>query len=340
VTDKGEAGPPVVLVTGSTASGKTALSFALAKLLPAEIVNIDSVQLYRHADIGSAKPSLAERASAPTHLFDSFDPNEVVNAAEFARSVSDTAVDIQKRGKIPLLVGSSGLYIAALFYGLPELPARNAELRTELDSYSNDQLYRMLLERESRIAAALHPNDKMRVMRALEISLAGGTERRGQERVALLHGLIISLTMPRAALYDRINKRAEQMVQDGLLTETEKIVKNFGAASPVLRSLGYAQSLQVLNAELAQKDLADSIALYTRQYAKRQMTFWNNEPKKRGWRERPNLDDQSVISMAECRPERLFQYSDQELAARINDYIIEEQSGNEVWHLFSCKDLV
>jgi len=276
-------------VCGPTAVGKSDVAIQLARAWngKAEIVNLDSVQVYRGLDIGSAKLTVSERGGIPHHLFDLFPPNHSGNVAQFREAALDTFTDLQARGVFGIGVGGSGMYLTALLHGLADVPATPPELREQVQALSTEMLYEALVREDPVTAARLHPRDRQRVSRALEVvRLTGGslTERIGEHVFggADVVALVVVLCRPRSELYERIDRRAEVMVRHGIIEETEEVLRSYGEV-PILKTLGYRQVCDYLAGRLPYEALAEEIALKTRQFAKRQMTYWRNEPRKRGW---------------------------------------------------------
>jgi len=280
---------PLIVIAGPTASGKSSAGLEVACALKGEIVTLDSVQIYRGLDIGSAKPDATERACAPHHLIDICDPDRAYSAAQYVRDCEAVIHEIFMRERLAILVGGTTLYLTALLHGLADLEPRDSKRREELDLLSDHDIYVKLGAVDPASAERLPEGDRFRTQRALEISLSRGrpmSERREQHRFAELHhaALVLVLCPPREILYARIQKRAVQMVENGLLEEAEELVKRYGENAPALRALGYKESIEVLSGRLARSELVEEIAKHTRQFAKRQMTYWRNEPAKRGWK--------------------------------------------------------
>jgi tRNA dimethylallyltransferase len=284
--------PIVVVVLGPTASGKTALSLAIARHFQGEIVNCDSVAMYREFEIGTAKPSVAERAEIPHHLLDCVDPLEDVTAGEYARHARQALRDIAQRTKLPIISGGTGLYLRALLEGLFPGPQRSEELRNKLRSRVEkrgaDHLHRILRRLDPSAADRIHANDVPKVIRAVEVCLASRqsmTELWQQGRDALQGFRILRLGLhpPREILYARINERAAQMFDEGredggLLVETQCLFEKYGERARPLASLGYRQAMQVLRGELDRASAIAAAQQAHRNYAKRQGTWFRREP--------------------------------------------------------------
>lgn len=277
----------VIVITGPTGSGKTELSLELCSRLNAEIINVDSVQIYRELDIGSAKPSLSERKGVPHHCFDIFSPDEEVDAAQFSREVVQHVRAVKRRGRVPVLVGCSGLYLSFLFAETHELPRTDSRVRATLQGKSLASLFDMLRKCDPERASQLHPGDSARIIRALECYIQTGVSQselfKRPPSPPLLKGMFLVLNPERKQLYERLNRRSSQMVRQGIVEETQSVIAKYGSRLRVLRSLGYRQVMEYLEGSYGYDALAGEIALHTRHYAKRQTTFWRNEPAKRGW---------------------------------------------------------
>jgi len=278
----------VLLISGPTASGKSALGLWLAKELGGEIVNIDSVQLYRELDIGSAKPDPVERALVPHHLLDIRGPDEPCNVGQFVVEAGRVLTQIQARERLPVLVGGSGLWITCLFHGLASLPQGSASVRARLEKLTNEELLKALREKDPFSAERIHANDRLRLIRALEtFELCGVPASVLLKRHAYSNrpycGLFLILVWPRRQLYERIAVRSQRLVEHGLVRETQALYSKYGGQIQAFKCLGYAQALSVLRAEFPSELLVEEISKATRRFARRQMTFWRNEPPKRGW---------------------------------------------------------
>jgi tRNA dimethylallyltransferase len=279
--------PLLLAIVGPTASGKTALSLALAERFAGEIVNCDSVAVYREFEIGTAKPSAEERRRAPHHLLDIVAPDEVFTAGEYARRARTLLSDIKQRGQMPIVVGGTGLYLRALLDGLSEGPQRSetlrARMRERVQERGPEHLHRILRRLDPAAAERIHPNDVAKMVRAVEVCLAARrplTElwRQGREPLTGFHILRIGLDPDRDQLYERINQRARAMFDHGLVEETERILARYGESARPLASLGYKQARQLLNGELDRDSAILAAQQGHRNYAKRQMTWFRREP--------------------------------------------------------------
>ncbi|WP_041675571.1 tRNA (adenosine(37)-N6)-dimethylallyltransferase MiaA [Ramlibacter tataouinensis] len=297
-----EAPDRVIALAGPTASGKTAAALALAQALPVEIVSVDSALVYRGMDIGTAKPSAAERAAVPHHLIDIRDPAQAYSAAEFAADARRLVGEIQARGRIPLLVGGTMLYFKALFEGLSSMPAADAEVRAAIDAQARDQgwpaLHAELARVDPAAAARLAPQDAQRIQRALEVWRVSGVPLsvhhaaagRDAAPPAWAAGCELFSLEPRDRgwLHERIALRFSQMLEQGLVDEVEGL-RGRGDLSPQLpsmRCVGYRQAWEWLDAQAAGHApplawLRDRGIFATRQLAKRQLTWLRGMARRR-----------------------------------------------------------
>lgn len=285
-------GADAMLLLGPTASGKSALAMRLAEVLPVEIVSIDSAQVYRGLDIGSAKPSRAERAQVPHHLIDIRDPSEAYSAAEFVRDAVAAVRAIRARGRLPLIVGGTMLYAHALRHGLARLPAADPAIRERLEAEAATlgwpALHARLARLDPETAGRLAPRDSQRIGRALEvIELTGAplSAQLAREQAAPLRLSTIAL-MPadRAALHARIEQRFDAMLASGFLDEVRALRSrgDLHAALPALRSVGYRQAWAYLDGQGDAASFRDAGIAATRQLAKRQLTWLRSMPEAQG----------------------------------------------------------
>ena len=328
---------PVLIVAGPTASGKTALSIQMARDLRGEIVNSDSVQVYKEADIGSAKLPPDERSGIPHHLIDCFSPDEKCDAGIFCEYARQSIAGIFSRGAQPVIAGGTTLYITALLHGLIDLPPSDKESRKAMEAISTEALYQQLEVKDPVSALRIHPNDRLRISRALEVSELSGRPaseviREHRYSITQFTALIIVLCRERESLYDRINQRTRTMLAQGLLQESEAILKRHGPDLPLFRAIGYSQALRCLQGSLPESELESEIAMQTRRYAKRQMTFWRNEPLKRGWSINP-----SQANVKEGKPGFIsfetLHWSYEELLAHARRRLDGGMEKSEVWYL-------
>jgi tRNA dimethylallyltransferase len=273
-------------LTGSTASGKSALGVQLARELNGEILSLDSMAIYRHMDIGTAKPTPAEQGGIPHHLIDILDPHEEFSVAQYLARAQKTVDDIRARGKTPIFVGGTPLYLKTLLRGFFEGPPADWTLRGELEEEARakswDTLYTRLGEVDPAAAARIEPNDQRRIVRALEVYELTGTPLSDLQReferetpAAELRAFI--LDWPRPIMHERINLRVEQMISAGLIAETEKLLKlPQGLGRTALQAVGYAEIREYLSGQKSLKEAILRIQARTRQFAKRQMTWFRS----------------------------------------------------------------
>jgi tRNA dimethylallyltransferase len=306
------AGPLLVAILGPTASGKTALSLALARALQGEIVNCDSVAMYREFEIGTAKPTAEERTRAPHHLFDIVEPAGYITAGEYARQARQVLEEIKARGCTPIVVGGTGLYLRALIDGLFPGPQRSEELRERLreraTQKSSAHLHRILQRLDEVAAEKIHANDTPKLIRAIEVCLA--TRRQmtemwseGRDPLKGFRILRIGLNPERDALYARINQRALRMFDAGLVEETTRLLAKYGDTARPLASLGYKQAVQLLRGEMTRDAAIAAAQQAHRNYAKRQLTWFRREPDVtwlNGFGDEPRIQQQAVEQLEAC----------------------------------------
>jgi len=279
---------PVVAVVGPTAAGKSRVALLLAERLGGEIVNADALQVYRAFDLGTAKPGAEDLARVPHHLIDVLEPHERYSAGEFARRARAAIADIQGRGRLPIVVGGSGLYHRALLDGLCPAPRADAgigqELRRCLAAQGLAALRAELERLDPQTAARLAPGDTQRTLRALEVALASGRplaswialQPFGRQR---LRALRVGLTLPRAILYDRIAVRVARMVTEGWVEEVEGLlVRGLSPRLPAFQAIGYRQIADHLVGGCTLKEALEETVRATRRFAKRQLTWFRKEP--------------------------------------------------------------
>jgi tRNA dimethylallyltransferase len=272
------------LLLGPTGSGKTALSLELAQRFSGEIVSCDSVAVYRGMDVGTAKPTLGERARVPHHFIDIADPDQPFTAGDYSRRARASLREIAARTHLPIVTGGTGLYLRALTDGLFPGPSRQTKLRVRLEKSKSKHregwLYRLLTRLDSASAARIHPNDAPKLIRAIEVCVAGRkpmSMAMGRDPLTGFQLLRIGLNPPRDQLYSRLNVRCAAMFAHGLMDEAERLRQQFGPVQ-ALDSLGYRQALAHLDGTI---DAAEALAATQqghRNYAKRQLTWFRQEP--------------------------------------------------------------
>ncbi len=287
--DGNEPEPLLLIVLGPTGSGKTALSVELARRFGGEVLSCDSVAVYRGMDVGTAKPSAAERAGVPHHLLDIVDPPEAMTAGDWARAARRAAREIAGRGRLPVVSGGTGLYLRALTEGLaplpPRCPAVRARLAASAQRGSPGYLHRMLRRLDPPAAERIHPRDEPKLLRALEVALLQPSSPVSSAVRDPLRGfrlLRIGLAPERAALYARLNRRVEGMFAGGLVEETRGLLARWSSPAPqALGALGYREAARVLAGEMTEAEAIAAVAQGHRNYAKRQMTWFRKEPEVR-----------------------------------------------------------
>lgn len=276
-----------MVVLGPTGSGKSVLSLVLAEPFHGEIVNCDSVALYREFEIGTAKPKPAERSRVPHHLFDCVDPKSYVTAGEYARMARPVLAEIHARGHLPIVVGGTGLYLRALLEGLFPGPERSEQLRTRLREQAGRKgpgyLHRVLDRLDRPAAAKIHPNDQAKLIRAIEVCLSARQRlselwEHGRAGLEGFRVLRLGLNPDRGALYRRINQRAIDMFASGLVEETRQLVERYGIEAYPLGALGYKQAIERIRGEVDDRTALEAAQQAHRNYAKRQMTWFRREP--------------------------------------------------------------
>lgn len=275
----------LLVVCGPTASGKSDLALKLARRLDAEIVNADSMQVYRGMDIGTAKPSPEQRAEIRHHLIDVAGPEQLFSAADFVQAADTAISDITGRGKRVIVAGGTGLYIRALLKGLVDSPSGAGEIRRRLQEEARELGNEAMLEKLARVdpelATRIHPNNRVRIIRALEVyHLTGIPLSRYQQEHAFggrrYTSLQIGIRVERDELYRRIEQRVERMLREGLLDEVRGLLAaGYGRDLKAMRAIGYKESASFLAGECSLEEAARLIKRDTRRYAKRQLTWFN-----------------------------------------------------------------
>ena len=280
--------PRVVAVGGPTASGKTALSVALARAFDGEIINADSMQIYKNLDVGTAKPSAEERQGIPHYLLDFLPPETPYSVADFTAAADPLIRDITARGRLPLVVGGTGLYITSLLSGMafaPEKtdPAIRARLQARADTEGGAVLYAELQRIDPDYAAQVHPNNLPRVIRALELFEATGRRMSDQRREARpaeapYHALCLCLTCrDRAVLYSRIDRRVDEMVENGVLDEARQVYDHRDAYRTAAQAIGYKEFFPYFEGTANLTECTERLKQATRNYAKRQLTWFRRQ---------------------------------------------------------------
>jgi tRNA dimethylallyltransferase len=291
--------PKIIIITGPTASGKTGLAVELALEFNGEIVNADSMQVYRYMDTGTAKPTADERKGVCHHLIDVVDPDEEFNASIYRRSAIPAINNIIEKNRICFVVGGTGLYIKTLLGGLMECPSSDPDLREALVKECMEKgspfLHERLKKLDPESASRIHPNDKARVIRALEIISLSDKQ---PSSIMTMHAfgekmfrtLKICLNVKRDDLYDRINRRCDHMIESGLVDETKALLeRGYPSDLRSMKSLGYRHAVSCLNKEWTLDEMIYNLKLDTRRYAKRQVTWFRGDPEM-VWSEPCNME--------------------------------------------------
>lgn len=296
-----ETPPRVVVIAGPTATGKTKLGVLLSQSLDGEVVSADSMQIYQGMDIGTAKPTRMEMDGVPHHMMDIARPEESYSVSRYVREASECVDDILSRGKLPVIVGGTGLYIDSLLSGrrfaaLPEDPGVREDLAAQYELYGGGEMLRRLAGIDPQRAAKLHPNDKKRILRALEIYQVTGktiTHHDAQSRLLppRYSACFFALNFKdRGCLYERINNRVDEMMRAGLMDEVKGLLaRGLGPGSTAMQAIGYKELAAALEAGSPVEAAVEEIKLESRRYAKRQLTWlrrrrdikwilWENEP--------------------------------------------------------------
>lgn len=303
---------PLIVIAGPTASGKSTLALRLSEEFGGEIVSCDSVAVYREMEIGTAKPTAAQRGRVPHHLLDVAWPDEPFTAGDDSRLGREALAAITSRGSVPIVAGGTGLYLRALIDGLFPAPAVDPKLRDRLRATAQTRgagyLHRLLRRLDKDAASSIHPNDMPKIVRALEVTLTARRpmseqwESGGREALQGYRILRLGLAPPRAELYGRIERRAAWMFEVGLLEETRWLLNRYGGECRALGSLGYAESMAVLRGELSRDAAVKKTQQGHRNYAKRQGTWFRREQEMRwlnGFGEDPDVFAEAKRLVAE-----------------------------------------
>lgn len=267
----------VIVITGPTAVGKTKLSIEIAKRLQTDIINGDAYQIYQKMNIGTAKPTDDEKQGVIHHYMDFLDSSKTYSIAEFQKGVRECIDDLTSKNKVPLIVGGSGLYIDSVIKNYQFLEEKRSNEQSKYDSLTNEELHQVLANLDHDKASEIHPNNRKRVLRAIElISSNVVNTSRSKKNELVYDALIIFLNDNRESLYDRINKRVDKMLADGLIEEVKNIgINNYSMTSKV--AIGYKEVIQYLNNEIDYNEMVELIKKNSRHYAKRQFTWFKNQ---------------------------------------------------------------
>lgn len=295
----------VVVICGPTASGKTALSIELAKRINGEIVSADSMQIYKDMNIGTAKPTKEEMQGIKHYLLDFVSPNERYSVAQYKKDAKDAIKEILKKGKFPIVVGGTGLYVDSLIYEIEYNDIKFDEnYRNELEKKSKEQGIEKLYEQAKKIdpeaMKKISKNDKKRIMRILEIYHATGKTKTEQEKESRKNSVeydykVFAIDWKREELYERINKRVDIMIEQGLIDEVKNILKKYDTFPTAMQGLGYKEVVDYLNGNCTKEEMIEKIKMETRRFAKRQLT-WFRKNKQTIWLDGTN-DIQNNINI-------------------------------------------
>ncbi len=345
---------PLLVVAGPTASGKSQLGVQLARALQGEVVSIDSVQAYRRFDIGSAKPTVEEMGGVFHHLINIWGPDHIGDAEQFRKIAEEVLADIAGRNKQAVLVGGTNLYFKAIIYGLASLKSSSAQVRNELAVLPREVAYERLRSLDPVRAGELHPNDSVRVIRALEAIVGGAGS---PSSLYSEHGfaqskhnfLGIVLVWEREELRERISRRVKAMLAKGLVAEVVQLKREYGGALKPFETIGYKEVVEALSSHPTDQALAQTIVASTGQFAKQQLTFWRNEPGKRGWITRPREGEAAAVIRSENRRRGtkiadwpVLDLSCNELVAQVKSRLSLPFHANEVWYVDAkrCLDTI
>ena len=295
----------VIVICGPTASGKTSLSIELAKKINGEIVSSDSMQIYKDKDIGTAKPTKEEMEGIKHHVLDCVSPEERYSVAQYKRDAKDAIRNIISKGKIPIVVGGTGLYIDSLIYEIEYSDIKiDEDYRNELEKIALekglDELYKMAMQIDPIAMKKISSNDKKRIMRVLEIYKTTGKTKTEQEAESRKNPVefdykVFAINWNREILYQRINKRVDIMIEQGLIEEVENILQKYGKFPTAMQGLGYKEVVDYINGIYTKEEMIEKIKMETRRYAKRQLT-WFRKNKQTIWLDGTN-DIQNNINI-------------------------------------------
>ena len=284
--------PKVVVICGPTASGKTALSIELAKKINGEIISSDSMQIYKDMDIGTAKPSIDEMQGIKHYLLDFVEPNKRYSVADFKKDAEKAIEEILDKGKVPIIVGGTGLYVDSLIYGIEYQEIQFDEkyrkiLEDRAEQEGLEKLYNEAKKIDPQAMEKISPNDQKRILRVLEIYKATGKNKTEQEIESRKNGVkydykVFAINMDREKLYERINKRVDIMIEQGLIQEVQDLLEKYDEFPTAMQGLGYKEVVEYLQGKISEDEMIDKIKMETRRYAKRQIT-WFKKNKQTIW---------------------------------------------------------
>ena len=284
--------PKVIVICGPTASGKTALSIELAKKINGEIISSDSMQIYKDMNIGTAKPTQEEMQGIQHYLLDFVEPNQRYSVAEYKKDAENAIEKILSKGKIPIVVGGTGLYVDSLIYGIEYQDIKldeeyRKELEKRVEAEGLEELYNEAQKIDPQSIEKISRNDKKRILRILEIYKATGKNKTEQEIESRKNGVkydykVFAINMEREKLYERINMRVDIMIENGLIEEVENLLKKYNEFPTAMQGLGYKEVVEYLQGKISKEEMIEKIKRETRRYAKRQLT-WFRKNKQTIW---------------------------------------------------------
>ena len=299
--------PTIIVICGPTASGKTKLGIDLANSINGEIISSDSMQIYKDMDIGTAKPTKEERAQAVHHLVDYVSPDKRYSVADFKKDATEKIKDILKRGKTPIIVGGTGLYVNSLIYNI-EFNEEKTDLdyRNSLEKIDIKELYEMAMKVDEEACKKISSNDRKRITRILEIFHTTGrtkTELEIESRKKVEYNYkVFVLNMDREILYDRINRRVDLMIEQGLIQEVKNLLEKYKEFPTAMQGLGYKEVKEYLDGKISKEEMIEKIKQESRRYAKRQLT-WFRAYKEATWLDAKNKNNVEII-LEEVREKR------------------------------------
>ncbi len=284
--------PKVIVICGPTASGKTSLSIELAKNINGEIISCDSMQIYKDMNIGTAKPTKEEMQGVPHYMLDFVSPEQRYSVADYKKEAEEAIQTILSHGNVPIIVGGTGLYVNSLIYNITypslkiDLNYRN-ELEEEIKKQGLQYLYEQAKKIDSKAMEVITKNDKKRIMRVLEIYHQTGKTKTELEKESRLNPplydyIVFGIDMERDILYERINKRVDEMLNIGLIQEVENLIQKYNNFPTAMQGLGYKEVIQYLNGSYTKEEMIEKLKMETRRYAKRQLT-WFRKNKEIKW---------------------------------------------------------
>ena len=299
--------PTIIVICGPTASGKTKLGIDLANSINGEIISSDSMQIYKDMDIGTAKPTKEERAQAVHHLVDFVSPDKRYSVADFKKDATEKIKDILKRGKTPIIVGGTGLYVNSLIYNIEFKEEKtDLEYRNSLEKVDIKELYEMAMKVDEEACKKISLNDRKRITRILEIFHTTGRtktelEIESRKKVAYNYKVFV-LNMDREILYDRINRRVDLMIEQGLVQEVKQLLEKYEEFPTAMQGLGYKEVKEYLDGKISKEEMIEKIKQESRRYAKRQLT-WFRAYKEATWLDAKNKNNVEII-LEEVREKR------------------------------------